>query len=187
MRYHGPPVPVWKENARRTVHETRVFKVTERDMTEDDGEGRQGTFVAIEPPDWVNVVALTDARELVLIEQFRQGTGNVTLEIPGGMIDPDESPLMAARRELREETGFEADEWSELGMVHPNPAIQTNRTFTYLARAAVARASTAFDTHERCRLVTVPWAQALDLVSDGRITHSLVVCALHFAARRLPP
>src|SRR5215470_13947605 len=65
----------------------------------------------------------------------RDGTGEVTLEIPGGAIDRgDADPLAAARRELREETGYEASEWVNLGFVHPNPAIQSNRCYTFLAR-----------------------------------------------------
>lgn len=178
-------IPHWREDDREVVLETRVFDVVQRRMQEDGPQGRSGTFVNIRPPDWVNVVALTPDRKLILIEQFRHGIDMLTLEIPGGMIDPGETPLEAARRELAEETGFVADHWSRLGMVHPNPAIQTNRTFTYLARNARRDGDPRFDDNEACRLALASWPEALELVSKGRITHSLVICALHFAAREL--
>lgn len=177
----------WREAGRKTRLETRVFRVVERQMQEvpDRGEGRRGTFYNIDPPDWVNVVALTSDRQVVLIEQFRHGTDAFTLEIPGGMVDPGESPLRAARRELAEESGYAAARWEKLGIVHPNPAIQTNTTHTFLAIDAERIHEPSFDTNEACRLVLAAWTDALEAVDRGEITHALVVCALHFAARRL--
>lgn len=163
---------------------TRIFDVEERDFVE-DGSGKTSTFVHIDSPDWVNVVALTPDAQLVLIEQFRHGIDQVTLEVPGGMVDPGESALDAARRELREETGFESDRWTEVGLVHPNPAFQSNRTTTFLARDASRHHTPEFDGNERCRLVLAPWSDALRLVEARRITHALVVNALFFAHRHL--
>ena len=92
------------------------------------------SFFVCENPDWVNIIALTKDKEVVLIEQFRHGTEEIILEIPGGMIDDDdEEPETAARRELLEETGFSADKFILFGKSHPNPAIQNNTIFHYLA------------------------------------------------------
>jgi len=90
-------------------------------------EGPAKDFWVVEAPDWINVIPLTDDGRVVLVKQYRFGIEGFTLEIPGGMCDGAEPPLDAARRELREETGYEARELVPLGWVHPNPAVQTNR------------------------------------------------------------
>ena len=106
-------------------------------------------------------------------------TGEVTLEIPGGMCDPGESPLEAARRELLEETGHEAQEMVELGWVHPNPAIQTNRCYTYLARDVRQVSEPAPDGNESFEQLSVPLSEIPQLIATRGITHALVVAAFH--------
>ncbi len=84
-------------------------------------------FVLFESPDWVNVVPVTDREEIILVRQHRLGTDRMELEIPGGLVDPeDRDNLEAAKRELLEETGYRARSWSFLGSVCPNPALQGN-------------------------------------------------------------
>lgn len=173
----------WREERRETAFRSRIFDVTQRRMVEVSGEPepRAGDFLVIEAPDWVNVVALTPDRRLVLVEQWRHGVERPTLEIPGGMVDPGEGPLEAARRELAEETGFLAESWSKIGIIDPNPAIQSNRCHSYLATGARRVGRPSFDGLERCRLVLVPYDDVGALVASGQISHALVVVALHFA------
>jgi ADP-ribose pyrophosphatase len=111
--------------SKRRISEHNVFDVVEGTWSKTDGP-RLGPFVTFECPDWCNVVAVTRSSELVLVWQHRFGTDALSLELPGGVIDPGESPLDAARRELREETGYEAEEIRSLLRVHPNPALQGN-------------------------------------------------------------
>ena len=171
------------EQSSETLLKTRVFTVRSlRRQSPRDGENHD--FWVIDPPDWVNIVALTPDHQLVLVEQWRHGTESVTVEIPGGMIDPGETPLHAAQRELLEETGYAADDWLWLGAVLPNPAIQSNRCTTFLARGCRRVAETHFDTTEECVLRLEPAANAADLVRTGVIDHALVVAALHFALLR---
>jgi 8-oxo-dGTP pyrophosphatase MutT (NUDIX family) len=135
----------------------------------------------LEGSSWINIVALTPAGDIVLIRQFRHGTRSVTLEIPGGCIDEsDASPLHAARRELLEETGFASDDWSEIGKVHPNPAIQANTCYTFLARNAVRLHEPQPDGTEDIYVELAPVENLDGLVLSGEITHGLVVVALHF-------
>jgi 8-oxo-dGTP pyrophosphatase MutT (NUDIX family) len=135
-------------------------------------------------PDWCNVVAETPDGCLVLVWQFRFGTDALSLEVPGGCIDPGETPEDAARRELREETGYEAESFELLSVVDPNPALQRNKCYTFVARGARPSAATAFDDLEDLEIALVPKADVAALVDDGTITHALVVVALEAWLRR---
>ncbi len=165
-----------------------VFSVRRRRMREDlvPGEPRQkeGDFYVIEAPDWVNVVALTAQDELILIEQWRHGVAHTTMEIPGGMIDAGETPEAAARRELAEETGYQAESWQRLGVVEPNPALQANRCHTYLALDCELNGAPNWDPHERIEVLRIPFAEMPGRVAAGEVSHALVVAALSFETLR---
>lgn len=138
-------------------------------------------FFVIDCPNWVNVIAVTPDDQLVMIEQFRVGTNTVELEIPGGMIDPkDASPLEAGLRELREETGYEGDRAEVLGKIFPNPAIMSNTCFTILVRNCELKHPTEFDVGEDLITRLVPAKEIPELITAGKIGHSLVVVALSY-------
>ena len=138
-------------------------------------------FYVIECVDWVNVIALTPSEEIVLIEQYRHGSETVELEIPGGMIDPDDvSPLSAAVRELREETGYEGDTPKLIGEVLPNPAIMNNRCFTVLLENCNCKHPVELDHGEDVLTRLAPVSEIPNLVASGKIKHSLVVAALYY-------
>ncbi|HEX2861258.1 MAG TPA: NUDIX hydrolase, partial [Lacunisphaera sp.] len=129
-------------------------------------------------PDWVNVVALTSAHQLVLVRQFRYGTDDFSLEVPGGVIDPGEDPVAAGVRELREETGFVGSSARLLGSVHPNPAMQNNRCHLVLVENARREAALEWDPDEELEVVTRTVDEAYALAYNGGITHALVLNAL---------
>lgn len=136
-------------------------------------------FYVVSAPDWINVVPLTDDDRVVLIRQYRFGIEGFTLEIPGGMCDENELPVAAAGRELLEETGYRARELVPLGWVHPNPAIQTNRCHTFLARGAHLVGPPTPDPDESFDVLEVARDEIRGLIAGGKITHSLVVAAFH--------
>lgn len=157
----------------------RVFRLRQ-DKRLSPRTGRKHTFFVLETGDWVNVVPVTPDNKIVLIRQFRHGIEEVTLEIPGGMVDELESPLSTARRELLEETGYEAEELIHIGTVAPNPAILDNHCHTFLARNARYVTEPKMDGSEDIQVEVVDAGQVPRLIATGQISHALVIAAFYF-------
>lgn len=136
-------------------------------------------FYILESLDWVNVIPITPNNEVVMIRQYRHGTGEITLEIPGGLIDPGDDPPGAAKRELMEETGYKASEIKSLGSVHPNPAFLNNECFTFLAKDVVNSGPQDMDEKEDIEVQLIPIDDIPKLIKDGTITHSLIIAAFY--------
>ncbi len=166
----------WPDVERERLASFRVFDV-DRVRRTSPRTGKDLDFYIIETFDWVNVVALTDAQEIVLVRQFRHGTGRFTLEAPGGVIDEGEAPEEAAARELREESGFEACELRRLGIVNPNPAIFSNNCTTYLATGCHRVSGVSPDPGEDLEVVTLDRAGLKRAVLAGEVNHALVLAA----------
>lgn len=175
---------VWKVSSAREIADCRVFKVRE-DTSHRESDGESSTFFIIENPDWVNVVAVSREREVLLIEQYRHGSGSMILEIAGGMVDKDEEPEVAAARELLEETGYKPGQLLAIGRSLPNPAIQNNTIHHFLALDCEKVANAAFDDHESIATRLVPLSELENLVHNGDITHSLAITAIFYAQRYL--
>jgi 8-oxo-dGTP pyrophosphatase MutT (NUDIX family) len=173
----------WLRTATEELVSCKIFSVHKVTAQSDQKQASSGYFYTLNCDDWVNVVALTEDRQVVLVEQYRHGIEAMTIEIPGGTIDKtDQTPLAAAMRELKEETGCTATKWSLLGRNYPNPAIQGNFCYTYLAEDVVQVEAPKFDGTgtESLRTLFVPLWQVNDLIRNGAITHSLVIAAFNF-------
>ena len=167
----------WPEVSRRTLVTTPIFTLDER-LRRHPTSGKEHPFYVLETGPWVNIIAITEDDEVVLVRQYRHGTDQVHLEIPGGLVDPGEEPEAAAARELLEETGYAGD-IAYLGEVHSNPAILNNTTYSYVVRNARRVREPELDATEEIEVATYPLAEVPDLIRTRVITHSLVICAFH--------
>lgn len=167
----------WETAPAEPLLETRIFTVHQR-RAKSRQSAKEGAFVYLDAPDWVNVVAVTPDDEIVMIEQYRHGLDRVTLEIPGGMVDPGEGPLDAGVRELREETGYAGGEAQLIGRVSPNPAIQTNWCHTVRVPGVTRVGDQQLEGNEEIAIVLVPLAEIRPLITRGVIHHALVVAGL---------
>lgn len=166
----------WRKLTTEPSTDLKIFALL-REQYESPRTGRPLRATVLQASDWVNVIALTPARECVLIRQFRFGTEQVTLEIPGGMIDPGEQPLVAAKRELREETGYTAEHWIPLGRVAPNPAFQRNHLHMFLAEGCSLAGAQTQDPGEDIEVTLVPLSEIRRLIAEEHIDHALVMVA----------
>lgn len=172
-------IQTWQKIASKTIGNFRVFSLRS-DIKVSPRTGQEHDFYVIESVNWVNVIALTREGKLVMIEQYRHGSNTVELEIPGGMMDAeDSSALEAGLRELREETGYEGTQAEIIGQIYPNPAIMNNVCYTVLVRDCELKHAPSLDQCEDVAVSLVDPAEVPRLVREGRIGHSLVVVALY--------
>lgn len=163
----------WPKLASRLLGDFHIFRLHSQRFAS-PRTGSEHDFFVLDVADWVNVVAITPEQQVVLIDQFRFGTAQVTLEIPGGMIDAGEDPVAAGARELLEETGYRAARYTLLGHVEPNPAIQNNRCYTVLAEDATPTGAQDLDEKEDIGVRLHPLTDIPALLRGGAIRHALV-------------
>lgn len=153
-----------------------IFRIR-RSLRKNPRTGEEIPFVLMDGLDWCNVIALTEDNQVVLVKQYRHGAEQFTIEIPGGCVEKNEDPKTAALRELREETGYLAEEAELLGYVYPNPAMQAMRCYHFLARGVKRSVETALDPGEDIQVLTKPLEEVVRMVLEGEITHGLHVNA----------
>jgi ADP-ribose diphosphatase len=169
----------WKKVSSKQIGNFRIFTLRS-DVKISPRTGREHDFFILDSVHWVNVIAITPDQQLVMVEQYRHGSNTVELEIPGGMMDPDETdPVATGVRELREETGYEGENARLLGRVHANPAILSNTCFTVIVENCQVKHPIELDHGEDLMVRLVPILEIPKLVADEKIGHSLVMVALY--------
>jgi 8-oxo-dGTP pyrophosphatase MutT (NUDIX family) len=157
------------------------------DIVRHEVEGTEGprVYITLAMLDWVSIAAVTSDNQFVLVRQYRHGISDVTLETAGGFVDEGETPQLAARRELREESGYSSREVQSLGSIHPNTAMQNNRCHIFLARGVECSGLPAPDEDEYIEPVLLEAAAVRRAIDEGVITNALSILTLERALSRL--
>jgi len=159
------------------VYDTAWFSLREDRMIS-PRTGLEAPYYVLEVADWVNVVALTPERDLVLVRQYRFGREIFSLEVPGGVIERGEDPAGAAARELLEETGYRGERVVSLGWVEPNPALQNNRCFTFVIEDCRKVAAPDLDEGEDVTVELLALDDLPGAIARGELRHSMALAAL---------
>ena len=172
----------WERLSSEIDHDHRVFKLR-RDVAVSPRTGAEHEFIVLESRDWVAVVALTVDDRLVLVHQYRHGVREVTIELPGGLVEDGTTFEESARAELRQETGYAGGQWTYLGELAVVPAVFTNRLHVFLARGVVLAGEPQLDEGEDIHTDLASLSEVEAMVVDGRIVHAQVAAALYLYER----
>lgn len=142
-------------------------------------------YFVLEYPDWANAIAITKEGKMLFVRQYRFAAEIVSLEVPGGVIDPGEDAQTAIIRELREETGYSFDTCEQIAVLYPNPATSTNRTFTYFLTGGVKTHEQHLDEHEILNVEEYTIEEVKELLATNQIAQALHVSALHYGLAKL--
>ena len=177
------PLRAWQVLTDTVLISQRWLEVREQRVRLGNGD-EIDQFHLIHGPNWAGVLCLTDDGQVALVRQYRHGLGSASLELPAGVIEPTEAPLEAARRELREETGFEARQLELIMEMAPEPARNRTRAHFFFARGATRVSELALDNGEDLEVVLVPASELFELIERGVIVHAAHIAAILLAARR---
>jgi len=166
------PIKPWK------ILETSCFRPRFRI---DKCELTNGNFLDVtilEFRSWANIVPLTKNGEVILVKQYRHGIRGVLWEFPGGVVEDRENPLEGAKRELLEETGYRASNMIEVARLYPNPALQTNTLYCFLAQEMEKVSEQSLDAGEDIEVCPVPVEELIKMAKRGDFPHALMPAVL---------
>lgn len=146
-------------------------------------------YYVLEYPSWINIIAITDDDRFVLVEQYRHGLGEVSMELCAGVVEQGEAPLAAAKRELMEETGFGGGEWTQYAVLAPNASAMNNLSYSFVARG-VKRITEKqhLDSTEDIAVHVLTRKRVYELLNSGQIKQALMAAPLwkFFALEGIP-
>jgi 8-oxo-dGTP pyrophosphatase MutT (NUDIX family) len=159
----------WKTVSRHTILEKKPFLTVENHVVELPDGHVIPDWSWVVTPDFVNVVAITEENTFLCFRQTKYGIEGTSLAPVGGYIEPDEAPLTAAQRELREETGYEAPEWIDLGTYRVDPNRGAGTGYFWLARGAHKVTDSYADDLEEQTLLQLDRFSMETAVASGEI------------------
>lgn len=166
----------WEILAREPLGDFEVFTVF-RLRARAPRDGRVFDRHVLRIADWVNILAYTADGRAILVEQYRFGAGILSLEFPAGTLEEGEDPVEGARRELREETGFDSDDLRLVGTVYADPAVQDNLLHVVVARACRPVGGQSLDEGEDVHVRLVAGDAIAPMIAGGEIVHGLAIAA----------
>ena len=135
-------------------------------------------FYVLEYPEWVNVIAITTDGRFVMERQYRYAADSTNYEIPSGVMEQGETPLEAAMRELKEETGYGGGQWRELMCISANPTSMTNMTHCFVATGVEKVSDQHLDATEELEVHLLSRDEVLTLLQNNEMIQSLMIAPL---------
>ncbi|MGI5174655.1 NUDIX hydrolase [Treponema sp. OMZ 840] len=179
---------IWEVNTKTGIYKTPVFTINDQQAVSPAGEKK--SFITVNAPDWVITVPVLSANDMqksagisepcfLLVKQWRAGENKLSIEFPGGVINEGEAPEDAALRELREETGFKAENCTLLGTMNPNPALFCNTVYFFTATALSDIGKPEPDEDEFLQPLVVPIGEVYKKMGRPPYIHALMAAALY--------
>jgi len=142
-------------------------------------------YYILEYPEWVSAFALTEENKLIMVRQWRHGLGVISTELPGGVIDKNESLEDGIKRELKEETGYEFNKFEYMGKISPNPATSNNYMHMFFATGGKKVAEQQLDETEDVEVVTFSIEEVKKMIKENKIVQALHVATILYAFAKM--
>jgi ADP-ribose pyrophosphatase len=175
---------IWKTLSSKYIHKGPWATLRVDTCELPDGRINPAYFV-LEYPNWSNAVAITKEGKILMVRQYRHAAKIVSLELPGGVIEPGEDPVDGIKRELLEETGYEFDDIEQIAIVYANPATGDNHTYCYLAKGGKKVQEQDLDDHEEIIVEQYTIAEVKQLLAKNQISQALHCTNLFYALMKL--
>lgn len=170
----------WKTIEKKQIFKTGFVTINSEKCELPDGRIMPNYYI-LQLPHWVNIVPFTEEGEVILIKQYRHATGEVHWEVPGGAVHGGEDPRLGALRELEEETGYTSKRLVAIAENFPNPALQDNKIYTYIAFETTFKGEQELDPFEQIEVHKIAYKDFRNWVREGKFNHNIVVASIYMA------
>lgn len=156
-----------------------------KDICELPNGKKHEAYYILEYPDWATAFALTEDNKVIMVRQYRHGLGEISTELPGGVIDKGETAEQAIKRELKEETGYEFASIEEIGQVAPNPATSNNYMHMFIAKGGKKVSVQNLDATEDVEVLIHSIDEVKQMLRENKIVQSLHCTCMFYALQKL--